>query len=210
MSGYYRVSSFFLAKLMIDLPLVHLIPCLIYALITYALTDLHRSTGRFWFFILTNLMAKIFGAAMCYFVAASTASFGKVFVAYFILLSSLFSYCVGVALVMVVSSNVTMMLFSGFLIALGSIVPFLRWIQWISVFRYASNALAINEFRNLTLCFSSESDICVTKGEEILTRRQIPHETTWDLWQNIAALSGIILTFFLMAYMQLLRMKKFQ
>ncbi|CAF1548836.1 unnamed protein product [Adineta ricciae] len=190
-SGYYRVSSFFLSKLMIDLPLVHLIPCLIYALITYTLTDLHRSTGRFWFFILTNLMAKIFGAAMCYFVAASTASFG-------------------VALVMVVSSNVTMMLFSGFLIALGSIVPFLRWIQWISVFRYASNALAINEFRNLTLCFSSESDICITKGEEILTRRQIPHETTWDLWQNILALSAIILTFFLMAYMQLLRMKKFQ
>ncbi|UJR24825.1 hypothetical protein I4U23_006199 [Adineta vaga] len=190
-SGYYRVSSFFLAKLIIDLPLVHIIPCLIYATITYSLTDLHRSIDRFCFFMLTNLLTKIFGSAMCYFVAASTSSFG-------------------VALVMVVASYVTMMLFSGFLISLESIASFLRWIQWLSVFRYASNALAINEFRNLTLCLASQSTICLTKGEDILTHRQIPHTTTWHLWQNIVALVMIILTFFLMAYIQLLRMKKFQ
>jgi hypothetical protein len=78
-SGYYRVSSFFLAKLIIDLPLVHIVPSIIYSIITFFLTDLRRSVGQFFIFIITNLMAKIFGSAMCYFVAASTSAFGKIF-----------------------------------------------------------------------------------------------------------------------------------
>ncbi|CAF3991854.1 unnamed protein product, partial [Rotaria sp. Silwood1] len=92
-------------------------------------------------------MAKIFGSSMCYFIAASTSTFG-------------------VALVMVICCYVTMMLFSGLLINISSILSFLRWIQWISVFRYASNVLAINEFRNLTLCLPYDIDQCSMKGED--------------------------------------------
>ncbi|CAF1236409.1 unnamed protein product [Adineta steineri] len=190
-SGYYRVSSFYLAKLLIDLPLVHIISSIIYSLITYFLTDLRRSMNRFLIFLLTNFMSKLFGSAMCYFVAASTSTFG-------------------VALVMVICSYVTMMLFSGFLIDIQSIVSFLRWIQWISVFRYASNVLAINEFRNLTLCLSSHCDIGLMTGEEILSRRHISYSSTWDIWKNILALLLITITFFLMTYIQLLRIKKFK
>jgi len=111
---------------------------------------------------------------------------------------------------MVICGYVTMMLFSGFLIDLKSIVAFLRWIQWISVFHYASNVLAINEFQNLTLCLSSHSDLCLMTGEEILSRRHISYSTKWDIWKNILALLLITITFFLMAYIQLLRIKKFK
>lgn len=76
-SGYYRVSSFFLAKLFIDLPLVHVIPSIIYTVITFFMTGLRRSFHHFFIFLITNLMAKIFGSAMCYFVAASTSTLGK-------------------------------------------------------------------------------------------------------------------------------------
>lgn len=109
---------------------------------------------------------------------------------------------------MVICGYVTMMLFSGFIIDLTSIVSFIRWIQWLSVFRYASNVLAINEFKNLTLCLSSQDDLCFMKGEDILTRRHISYSTNWDLWKNILALIGITITFFIMAYIQLLRIKK--
>jgi ATP-binding cassette subfamily G (WHITE) protein 2 len=111
---------------------------------------------------------------------------------------------------MVICGYVTMMLFSGFLIDLSSIVSFLRWIQWLSVFRYASNVLAINEFRNLTLCLSSHSDTCLITGETILSQRHITYSTSWDIWKNILALLLIILIFFLMAFIQLLRIKKFK
>lgn len=82
--------------------------------------------------------------------------------------------------------------------------------KWISVFRYASNVLAINEFRNLTLCLSSHSDTCLMTGEEILSRRHISYTTPWDLWQNILGLFLIAGAFFVMAYIQLLRIKKFK
>ncbi|CAF4479642.1 unnamed protein product [Rotaria sp. Silwood2] len=190
-SGYYRVSSFYFAKLIIDLPLVHIIPSIIYTIITFFLTDLRQSIENFFLFFITNLMAKIFGSSMCYFIAASTSTFG-------------------IALVMVICCYVIMMLFSGLLINIESILSFLRWIQWISVFRYASNVLAINEFRNLTLCLPYDTDQCSMKGEEILTRRHISYTTTWDIWKNIFALLLISGTFFIFTYIQLLRIKKFK
>jgi hypothetical protein len=47
-------------------------------------------------------------------------------------------------------------------------------------------------------------------GEEILLRRHISYSTTWDIWKNILALFLITITFFLLAYIQLLRIKKFK
>lgn len=116
----------------------------------------------------------------------------------------------GVALVLVICGYVMMMLFSGFLIDIQSITPYFRWFQWISVFRYASNILAINEFTNLTLCFSPEDNFCLTKGEDILTRRHINYSTNWDLWKNLLALIVITTLFFLFTFVQLIRMKKFK
>ncbi|CAF1284916.1 unnamed protein product [Rotaria sordida] len=75
-SGYYRVSSFYLAKLIINLPLIHIIPSIIYRIITFFLTDLRQSIEIFFLFFITNLMAKIFGSSMCYFIAASTLTLG--------------------------------------------------------------------------------------------------------------------------------------
>jgi ATP-binding cassette subfamily G (WHITE) protein 2 len=109
---------------------------------------------------------------------------------------------------MVICGYVMMMLFSGFLIDLSSIVGFVRWIKWLSVFRYASNVLAINEFRNLTLCSLFDIERCSIKGEEILSRRHISYSTNWDIWKNIFALLLITITFLILSYIQLLRIKK--
>ena len=38
------------------------------------------------------------------------------------------------------------LVFSGFLVDVTSVVKFLSWIKWISIFRYANNILAVNEF----------------------------------------------------------------
>ena len=62
---------------MIDLPLVHILPSIIYSILTFALTGLRQSRDHFLIFLLTNLLAKLVGSAMCYFVAASTSTFGR-------------------------------------------------------------------------------------------------------------------------------------
>ncbi len=101
-----------------------------------------------------------------------------------------------------------MMVMSGFLVNLDSIFSFFRWIQWISAMRYSSNLLTINEFRYLKFCLSNNTQICPLAGEQILIQRNISYETDWDVWKNLLALGVMALVFFVLAFIQLLRMKK--
>ena len=100
------------------------------------------------------------------------------------------------------------LLFAGFLVEVSSIVSFLRWIQYFSIFRYASNALLINEYRGLTLCQPNNTNVCTTTGEEILTELHLRHSTSWDLWKNFLALILIAAGFLILSFIQLLRIKK--
>lgn len=99
------------------------------------------------------------------------------------------------------------LLFSGLLVEVSTVVVFLRWIQYISIFAYGSNALLINEFSGLTLC-ANGSSVCNTTGASILTDLDITYSSDWDLWKNCVALVGIIIAFLTLAYIQLRRMKK--
>ncbi len=74
--------------------------------------------------------------------------------------------------------------------------------------RYCSNLLTINEFRNLTFCLSNTAQICPLTGEQVLIHRKIPYNNEWDMWKNLVALGIMALAFFIMAYIQLLRIKK--
>lgn len=89
-----------------------------------------------------------------------------------------------------------------------SVVSFLAWIKWISIFRYSSNIFSINEFVGLKLCLANNTDICPFDGLDILKDQNIEYSSDWDLWKNFVALGGIILGFLTLTYLQLLRMKK--
>ena len=93
---------------------------------------------RFWsdnlLFLINNLIAKFVGSPICRFVAANTSPD---------------HHLCGVISFMVSCAYVTMKLF----------IWFLRCIQWFSVFPFASNVLAINEFRDLTSYLSSKANI---------------------------------------------------
>ena len=101
-----------------------------------------------------------------------------------------------------------MMVVSGFLVDLNSIFSFLRWIQWISAIRYSSNLLTINEFKNLKFCLSNNTHICPIVGEQILTQRNIPYATDWDVWKNLLAIAIMTVACLILTFIQLLRIKK--
>ena len=66
----------------------------------------------------------------------------------------------------------------------------------------------INEFRNLKFCLSNNTHICPLTGEQVLVHRNIQHDTNWDVWQNLLAILIMAFVFFLLAFIQLLRIKK--
>ena len=104
---------------------------------------------------------------------------------------------------------ILMLVFSGFFIDLKSVFNWLSWIQWISAFRYSLNTLVINEFRgNITFCLPNATNICPLTGSDVLNKRDLEHATDWDLWKNFFALCMMALTFFVLAYIQLIRIKK--
>jgi len=104
--------------------------------------------------------------------------------------------------------SMTLIAFSGYILEITSIVKFLAWIKWISIFRYAANILSINEFTNLTLCLTNNTNICPYKGEDILNDQKIDYLKSWDLWENFLALIIMTFVFFVLSYVQLLRIKK--
>jgi ATP-binding cassette, subfamily G (WHITE), member 2 len=100
------------------------------------------------------------------------------------------------------------LVFSGFLVEIKSVVSFLQWIQYLSIFRYATNILSINEYRGLTLCAANNTDYCPSTGDDILTALKVEHETGWDLWKNFLALGCMSIGFLTLTYIQLRRVKK--
>ncbi|CAF3365295.1 unnamed protein product [Rotaria socialis] len=188
-SGYYRIQTFFIAKMVCDLFPMRAIPSVLFSVIAYFMTGLARTSGQFFVFLVTIFMACVFGSATCFFISTLTTTFS-------------------VALIIVVLIYVGMMVFSGFLIKLTSMFNWLSWIQWISAFRYASNVLTINEFQGLKLCLPNQTDVCPVMGEDVLNDRGIDHGTAWDLWKNFFALTMMTTIVFVLAYIRLLRIKK--
>ena len=100
------------------------------------------------------------------------------------------------------------LIFSGFLVEINSVLAFLQWIQYLSIFRYSTNILSINEYKGLTLCLANQTDVCPKTGNDVLNELNIEHANSWNFWQNYLALGIISLGFLLLTYIQLRRMKK--
>ncbi|CAF4135358.1 unnamed protein product [Adineta steineri] len=188
-SGYYRVPTFFVAKLICDILPLRIVPSIIYSLIVYFMTGLQRTATKFFIFLLTIFLCSLFGSAICFFFSALIPMFA-------------------VALVIVVLIFVVMMIFSGFIVDLGSLYNWIGWLKWLSAFRYASNLLTINEFRDINFCLANMTSICPTNGTDILKSKQIDYGSDWDQWKDVLALGAMAVAFFVFAFIQLIRMKK--
>ncbi|CAF1355213.1 unnamed protein product [Adineta steineri] len=114
-SGYYRVPTFFVAKLICDILPLRIVPSIIYSLIVYFMTGLQRTATKFFIFLLTIFLCSLFGSAICFFFSALIPMFA-------------------VALVIVVLIFVVMMIFSGFIVDLGSLYSWIGWLKWLSAF----------------------------------------------------------------------------
>ena len=189
-SGYYHVSTYFIAKLVCDLIPLRIIPSILFSSIVYFMIGFQQTAEKFFVFYLGILSTTLCGSAVCFLLSASVQVFG-------------------IANLLAAMSFVLMMVFGGFLVEISSIVSFLSWIKWISIFRYSINIITINEFDGLKLCLKNDTSICPINGISIIHDvSHIEFENAWDLWKNFVALFLMTIIYFALAYIQLLRMKK--
>jgi len=189
-NGYYRVSSYFIAKLFCDILPMRIIPLVVFAVIAYFMIGLRSTAIHFLIFLLVLGLTSIAASSLCLFISSSVN------------LYEVANLCVALMYVL-------MMLFGGFLVRLSDIPSPLRWLRYLSIFKYGLTALEINELRGLT--FGSKCDPFLNQtcpsGDEFLLHQGIKPS---DLWVDVAVLAGFILFFLTLTYMQLRKMKKFR
>ncbi|XP_044537448.1 broad substrate specificity ATP-binding cassette transporter ABCG2 [Gracilinanus agilis] len=195
-SGYYRVSSYFFAKLLSDLLPMRMLPSIIFTCITYFMLGLKKEVGAFFIMMFSLMMVSYTASSMALAIAAGQS-------------------VVSVANILMTISFVFMMIFSGLLVNLNTIVPWLSWLQYLSIPRYGYTALQHNEFIGQNFCPNlnstapnSSCEYAVCTGEDFL-RNQGIDLSDWGLWQNHVALACMIVIFLTIAYLKLLFLKKF-
>ncbi|GAA6233786.1 ATP-binding cassette sub-family G member 2-like [Lates japonicus] len=203
-SGYYRVSVYFLSKILSDLTL-RTITSVIFSCIVYFMIGLKSTAASFFIFTLTVTLVAYTATAMTMAISADQS-------------------VVALANILMTITFVFMMIFSGLLVNLPSIMDWLSWLKYFSIPRYGLAALKINEFVGLKFCeeavirntnMSAAMTNCSMRaagltctGEQYLDYLGIEY-TTWGLWENHVALTVMSIIFLIISYLKLRFMKKF-
>ncbi|XP_031440943.1 broad substrate specificity ATP-binding cassette transporter ABCG2-like [Clupea harengus] len=192
-SGYYRVSVYFFSKILSDIITLRTFPAITFSLVAYFMIGFKGTPEAFFVFMLTVALVAYTATAMTMAISADQT-------------------VVAIANIFMTISFVFMMIFSGLLVNLPSIVEWLAWLQYLSIPRYALSALQINEFTGLKFC---DPALNITlppgfacTGEDFLKNQGLDF-STWGLWQNHVALTVMTIIFLVIAYLKLRFIKKF-
>lgn len=186
-SGYYRVSVYFLSKVLADILSLRTIPAIVFTCIIYYMIGLKDAAGAFVLFMFTVALVAYTATSMSLAISADQS-------------------VVAIANLYMTICFVFMMIFAGLLVNLPSIADWLVWLKYLSIPRYGFAALQINEFVGLTFC-EPNNGTCQT-GEMVLENQGVDY-STWGLWQNHLALIVMNIVFLSIAYLKLRFIRKF-
>lgn len=186
-SGFYRVSAYFISTVLCDVIPMRFLPTLAFSAVVYFMLGFINAFDKFCIFFLGLFLVSLAASAISFCISALVRIFA-------------------VANLLIAMIYVVMMVFSGLLVNLDSVPDFLEWLKYISIFRYSLTALSINELKDMTFT-PSANETCIT-GNEYLDLQGINYHTNWDLWVNYVALSIISVGFLILAYLRLRFMNK--
>ncbi|CAG0891521.1 unnamed protein product [Cyprideis torosa] len=181
-SGAYRLSSYYLAKTLGELPLTVCLP-LVYHVISYPMMGLH-SPSTFFILLGVLILSTIVAQSIGLFISAS---------------------CMDLQVAIAIAALYTLatQLFAGYLVT--SIPTWLEWGRYCSIVHYAYESMQIIEFASgpPVLCSQTHSrfPVCEEGGltipaEDIINEKH----SSLPLGINILILTGFLITFRLLAY----------
>jgi len=134
-AGYYSPFVYLTSKLVLDALLLRILPALLLGVPLNIMMDLQSGSSKFLIYIFTvNAFNLVIGAmAMVITILSPTPGTASLIINTFLLIC---------------------LLFAGHLVHIPSIPEVVRWIHWLSVYSYAFQALAVNEFLGLKLNFT--------------------------------------------------------
>lgn len=189
-SGYYRVSVYFLAKILSDIITLRTIPAIAFSCVVYFMIGLKATAGAFFLFMFSVTLVSYTATSMALAISADQT-------------------VVAIANIYMTITCVFMMIFAGLLVNLPSIASWLAWLKYLSIPKYGFTAVQINEFTGLNFCQGLNSTAGATcTGEAILEKQGVDY-SSWGFWQNHLALSIMTVCFLSIAYLKLRFIRKF-
>eukprot|EP00284_Hemiselmis_tepida_P012249 CAMPEP_0174917844 /NCGR_PEP_ID=MMETSP1355-20121228/2719_1 /TAXON_ID=464990 /ORGANISM="Hemiselmis tepida, Strain CCMP443" /LENGTH=719 /DNA_ID=CAMNT_0016162981 /DNA_START=34 /DNA_END=2193 /DNA_ORIENTATION=- len=186
-SGYYRVSAYFVSKLICDMVPVRILPTAVFCCVVYFMAGMQRDAGKFGWFLLTAELQSMCAASVCF------------------LFSSLISVF-AIANLSVTLFYVLMMIFSGLLVSINSWPDSSRWVGYLSFTKYSYELFVENEFMGLSIPCKNPGEPCT--GEEVLAKDVLDVPDLGEKWKKIIALLIYTLGLLTLGYLALLRLKK--
>ncbi|XP_043206679.1 protein white-like [Amphibalanus amphitrite] len=116
-------------------------------------------------------------------------------------MTSCSSSSVNVALAITAPAIIPFMLFGGFFLNSGSVPVWLEWLQYLSWFNYANEALCINQWQNIDHIDCGGSPACPSNGTVVLETLSYSVD---NFNVDIGALAALLVGYRLLAYLILL------
>ncbi|CAN8252724.1 unnamed protein product [Cochlearia groenlandica] len=187
-SGVYRVSSHILANTLVFLPYLFVIS-IIYSVSVYFLVGLCPTWQAFGYFVLVIWIIVLMANSFVLFLSSLAPN-----------------YIAGTSLVTVLLA--AFFLFSGYFISKESLPKYWLFMYFVSMYKYALDALLINEYSCLAskcLVWFEEGQggkMCVVNGGDVLEKKGL-HEK--QRWFNVYVLLGFFVLYRVLCFLVLLR-----
>nr|QUF59469.1 ATP-binding cassette transporter Abcg-like5 [Brachionus angularis] len=179
-NGMYSVISYYLAKIITDLPKFIVLP-FVFITINYWMSNLNNDVGKF--FICVGVIIL---------VANTAASFGS--------LISAAAPSANAALGLSAPILVPLMIFSGFFLNNSTVPDYFIWLRYLSWFNYANELLIINQWDTITNISCTTVKCAFNNGADVINALQMKKENYGiDFMAICLLLVGFrIITFFIL------------
>ncbi|KAJ9474849.1 putative ATP-dependent permease (putative) [Pseudozyma hubeiensis] len=173
-AGTYRISSFYLSKILTEVP-NQVVQRLLFYICVYWMVGLRQTAGAFFIWLGINLLQVATAIGLGLVIGCGSSS---------IELANVFAPVI----------NVIFLLFGGNLLPLSSIPPWFIWLHWMSPITYTYSALAQNEFKQLTFTCTADSQQCYRSGQDVLNQYDLQRFTIAENAGFLAAITAVFLT----------------
>ncbi|KGN57427.1 ABC transporter G family member 8 [Cucumis sativus] len=185
-SGLYRLSSYIIANTLVFLPYLLAI-ALIYSASVYFLVGLCATWQAFAYFVLVIWVIILMANSFVLFLSSLAPN-----------------YIAGTSLVTVLLA--AFFLFSGYFISQESLPKFWMFMNFMSMYKYALDALLINEYSCLVsrcfIWFEENENECLVTGGDVLVKRGLDQN---QRWRNVYALVAFFVLYRLLCLLVLIR-----
>ncbi|KAG2392252.1 hypothetical protein C9374_012504 [Naegleria lovaniensis] len=178
----YKVSSYFMARNVAELPTLFFFP-LLFGCITYWMCGLNPTVERFFMFMFILAVITITGQSLGQAIGSLLPNFG-------------------VAMAIIPLVNTVLMLFGGFYRNVNNLPVWLTWIYWTSLFHFGFEALVLNEFQGATFICPPSGACPFPTGAAVIENLEMNGPLS-HVWINVGFCFALTFVYKVVAYLSM-------